>query len=376
MIRRVIESFVDLTYRGLSLGRRIRLSQVRPTSGYLELAAPMPVGAVIAIAADDGIGFEATVTWVHEQVGGTDRTPGMIVAPALAGERDQAWWKERVTIADDEAARRRSITGSGRSRPPTVRPRSHTDPMPQRGADAPAIKADLDARVTAAAGVATAPRAQDIHEAPTAILPALALSPRDLAAHDRVDLRTIVMPAAELAALQAQSSDGEPDPATTLQMAQAEHEVVDDGSRTTIMDTMDPATLAALGLGGDGGGAHGATAPADGASGAADGAHGALGSAAAAGRGGVDDLAALGAARGGDDDDDYDVEVTDPGGIPVPDDDGDDDGDDGGDDGGDGDEGDRGDAGGASGPGALPDTLKDPPTAPPSGRRRKRRLRR
>ena len=40
----MIESFVDLTYRGLSLGRRIKLTQVRPTSGTLELVSPMPVG--------------------------------------------------------------------------------------------------------------------------------------------------------------------------------------------------------------------------------------------------------------------------------------------------------------------------------------------
>src|SRR5262249_44950456 len=67
--RRVLESFVDLTYRGLSLGRRVRLSQVRPSSGYLELPAPMPVGTQIALATDDGVTFDATVTWIHEQVG-------------------------------------------------------------------------------------------------------------------------------------------------------------------------------------------------------------------------------------------------------------------------------------------------------------------
>ena len=47
MLRLVSESFVDLTYRGLPLGRRIKLTQVRPSSGYLELAAPMPVGTAI-----------------------------------------------------------------------------------------------------------------------------------------------------------------------------------------------------------------------------------------------------------------------------------------------------------------------------------------
>ncbi|HEX8109485.1 MAG TPA: hypothetical protein VF516_17260, partial [Kofleriaceae bacterium] len=88
----MIESFVDLTYRGLSLGRRVRLSQVRPSTGYLELPAPMPVGAQIAIAAEDGTAFDAVVTAVHEQVAGSDRTPGMTVAPALAAEPASAWW--------------------------------------------------------------------------------------------------------------------------------------------------------------------------------------------------------------------------------------------------------------------------------------------
>jgi len=54
----VNESFVDLTYRGLSLGRRIKLTQVRPSSGYLELPSPMPVGTLVAISTDDGSPWE------------------------------------------------------------------------------------------------------------------------------------------------------------------------------------------------------------------------------------------------------------------------------------------------------------------------------
>src|SRR6185312_6054343 len=63
------ESFVDLTYRGLALGRKVKLTQVRPSSGYLELAAPMPVGTSIGIAADDGTLFDAIVMDVREQAG-------------------------------------------------------------------------------------------------------------------------------------------------------------------------------------------------------------------------------------------------------------------------------------------------------------------
>lgn len=213
----MLESFVDLTYRGLALGRRVRLTQIRPSTGYLELAAPMPVGAQIAVIAEDGATFDAIVTGVHEQVAGSDRTPGMTVAPALGDAAAAAWWTSRVQLPDDEALRPRHATG-GRARPPTVRPRSRTAPTaPPAGAAAevPAIIADLQARVTAAAGVA--PRHDDPHDA-----------------------RTVVMPAHEIEAMASQARPaGEPPPMRRT----GEHDVVDDGNRTTIMETVDPATL-------------------------------------------------------------------------------------------------------------------------------------
>ena len=115
----------------------------------------------------------------------------MFVAPALAAEPAAAWWKARVTLSEDDSLRPRSATAGGRSRPPTVRPRSHTDPMrPAAGSpdaaatdEVPTIIADLDARVMAAAGVAPAQRDGD-----------------------RGDMRTIVMPLAEIEALAAASS--------------------------------------------------------------------------------------------------------------------------------------------------------------------------
>lgn len=250
--RGVIESFVDLTYRGLSLGRRIRLSQVRPSTGYLELPAAMPVGAHIAIATDDGAAFEATVLGVHEQIAGSDRAPGMIVTPALADDAARAWWQARVTMSDEDPPRMRTVTGAIRSRPVTVRPRSHTDPMRPRataGADGAAIVADLEARVTAAAGVAPAARGPDVHEMPTVVMSAIdaeagAAAPAAPARADgdRNEMRTMVMPASELEVLAAASGAADADPATTLPMARAgEPEVVDDGSQTMVMAPVDPA---------------------------------------------------------------------------------------------------------------------------------------
>jgi hypothetical protein len=304
--RGVLESFVDLTYRGLLLGRRIRLTQIRPSTGYLELPAPMPVGAQIAITAEDGVAFDAIVTAIHEQISGSDRAPGMTVAPALGEAPAAAWWTSRVALPEDESLRRRPVTASGRSRPPTVRPRSHTSPTPPpaiaaAAANAPAtdevptIIADLEARVTAAAGLAPA-RVDDPHGA-----------------------STLVMPMHEIEAIAAQAR---PDSEPPAMRRTGEHEVVDDGNHTTIMDSMDPAVL--------------------GFDLAAIAGHG------AAGRGAGDVARDRGDTRsdadepqGDDGDDGDDNDVTDPGD-----------------------------------PGQSSDTLEDNPPAQPGGGRRKRKLRR
>lgn len=200
----MLESLVDLTYRGISLSRRIKLTQIRPSSGYLELPAPMPVGTELAVAADDGVVFEATVSWIHEQVTGSDRPPGMTIVPRLAGESASSWWQARVALSDDDAARPGPGHGIVRNRPVTVRPRTHTRPTPPPamagpGLDTPAIIADLGARVAAAAGVR-----------PPA--PAAVAEPR------------------------AAALDGE-------LSRPGEHTVVDDGAKTLIMQAVDPANL-------------------------------------------------------------------------------------------------------------------------------------
>jgi len=96
------ESFVDLSYRGLALGKRIKLTQVRPTSGYLEMPTPMPVGTPIGIATDEGVLMEALVTEIHEQVGGSDRIPGMVVKPKLDADAAHKWWTSRVELPQEK----------------------------------------------------------------------------------------------------------------------------------------------------------------------------------------------------------------------------------------------------------------------------------
>src|SRR5262245_22052086 len=92
-----MESFVDVTYHGIEVGRRVKLTEVAPDAGYLEVAAPMPVGTTVVLAIEGGIEITAVVRGVHEQVGGSDRPPGMRVKPTLTGELATRWWAERVT---------------------------------------------------------------------------------------------------------------------------------------------------------------------------------------------------------------------------------------------------------------------------------------
>lgn len=215
MIGGVIESFVDLTYRGLSLGRRIRLSQVRPSSGYLELSAPMPVGTQIAIATDDGVTLDATVTWIHEQVGGSDRPPGMTVAPTLAAAPAAAWWSARIALPDDEAARSRTVQV-------------------------------VEAAPAAPGGAATlGGAAADVHEAPTIAMPAI-----ELPAEAFPDRGAPDEPAAPT------------DPAAMR--ATGEHDVIDDGGHTMIMAPIDLATLGLDPATGGAGAASGAASDATG----------------------------------------------------------------------------------------------------------------
>lgn len=189
----MLESLVDLTYRGISLGRHVKLTQVRPRSGYLELASPMPVGTELAIVTDGGVSLGATVAWVNEQVTGSDRVPGMMIVPRLTGEQATSWWHARVTLGDDDAPRPRLM----RNRPVTVRPRAHTQPAPlsqDAVSGTPAILADLDARIAGAAGVGPGP--------------GVATTALD---------RELTRP--------------------------GEHVVVDDGAQTLIMHAVDPAAL-------------------------------------------------------------------------------------------------------------------------------------
>lgn len=89
------DSFVDVTYRGLEVGRRLRIRDFTSDAAYVEAPTPMPVGTPVDIAIDGGIVVKAIVARVHEQVGGSDRPPGMKVRASLDGAA-RAWWTDRA----------------------------------------------------------------------------------------------------------------------------------------------------------------------------------------------------------------------------------------------------------------------------------------
>ena len=219
----MIESFVDLTYRGLSLGRRIKLSHVRPSTGYLETPAPMPVGTQLSIATDEGVTLQAAVTAVHEQTGGSEIVPGMTVAPKLVGEAIESWWRARVAYPDETKAAPAVARTSSKV---TVRPRSHTIPeSPPEGVMAAAADPEPAGGKTIAM-TAVVPEAGMITEVNPVIPDSKATS---------------VMPAIDQELLeQLTRGSGEIE---KLVRSTGEYAVVDDGKQTMMMDAVDPAAL-------------------------------------------------------------------------------------------------------------------------------------
>lgn len=85
------EAFIDLFYRGLSLGSRARMTHIDGRSAYVELPGPMPIGTALSIQVD-GLVIPARVIEIVEQTAGSERAPGMKVKPALEGEAERKWW--------------------------------------------------------------------------------------------------------------------------------------------------------------------------------------------------------------------------------------------------------------------------------------------
>lgn len=67
--------FVDVTYRGLRVATRARLTESAPGTGFVEVEAPLPVGTRIKLGGDTTA--DARVTGVVEQEAGAKSPPGM-----------------------------------------------------------------------------------------------------------------------------------------------------------------------------------------------------------------------------------------------------------------------------------------------------------
>lgn len=94
------EQFVDVTCRGLEVGKSLKLLDFGPSTAFLEVAAPVPVGSPLEITTDAGVTIRARVLRVQEQVAGAEMAPGMRVAALDLGGKAAGWWKEQVSRPD------------------------------------------------------------------------------------------------------------------------------------------------------------------------------------------------------------------------------------------------------------------------------------
>jgi hypothetical protein len=95
------ELFVDVQYRGLEFGRRVRIEDFAAPQAYLHHPLPMPVGTELLVDVGDGLEIPVQVARVNEQVSGNDKPPGMFVSPGSLDARAQRWWDERVANSED-----------------------------------------------------------------------------------------------------------------------------------------------------------------------------------------------------------------------------------------------------------------------------------
>lgn len=222
----MIESYVDLQYRGLPLARRVKLTSVRPREGYVEMAAPMPVGTAIRLATDEGVAIDARVIAVTEQPASAPDAPppGMQIEPVLDGAAG-SWWAVRVALPDAPPAPKRMVIQA--TQPVAIPAAVLAPPPPSNTALAPA-----------APHVAAGPPAGK--REPT-LLDTMATIPMPVIGDDELEAdqgkRTVVMDAVvaeELLELVAADSNPRMPPV-----------IVDDGQRTQVMEAVD---LSALGL--------------------------------------------------------------------------------------------------------------------------------
>ncbi len=94
------EEFVDVSYRGIEVGKQLKLIEFGPTTAYLEHPKPLPVGTQVELVAG-GVQFSARVLRVNEQVAGAEIEAGMRLGVALEGDA-KGWWEQQVSGEDPQ----------------------------------------------------------------------------------------------------------------------------------------------------------------------------------------------------------------------------------------------------------------------------------
>jgi hypothetical protein len=182
------EIFVDLSYRGLEIGRRHKMCEVGPTTAYVEHPTPMPVGSRLAIVAD-GVELEVEVVRVHEQVAGAERSPGMRVkAPSLSAAAATLW--QSLISVDDPVVPPIPLVAPPMSRAP--RPPAE-DEAEHPGVAVMAAKGRMSIAMPAAAGGA-GDAERSIREARTERMPAVDIEKITATAKDAAEPEAALEP--------------------------------------------------------------------------------------------------------------------------------------------------------------------------------------
>ncbi|MCG8422733.1 MAG: hypothetical protein MJE77_32870 [Proteobacteria bacterium] len=111
------EQLVDVTYRGIVLGRQLRLSP-RSDAAHIHTDKPMPMGSEIAISTQGGVAISVRVREVYEKIAGSETEPGMLVTPVAPAGDGQPWWQEPTDreAESDSSSRETTRQGAGDSR--------------------------------------------------------------------------------------------------------------------------------------------------------------------------------------------------------------------------------------------------------------------
>lgn len=131
------ELFVDVQYRGLELGRRVRIEDFAEPQAYLHHPLPMPVGTELLVDVGDGLEIPVRVARVNEQVSGNDKPAGMFVSPGAFDARAQRWWDERVANSEGPVPILKSVEEPAPSAPAAADTTAAIAPVhPEAEADA------------------------------------------------------------------------------------------------------------------------------------------------------------------------------------------------------------------------------------------------